>query len=67
MALAHIDRMAEVKGLRQGLVEMRTHLGHYISGVRGAAGFRRALNAAQTPQEQKALLRQLFAREEQEV
>lgn len=67
MALAHIDRMAEVKGLRQGLVEMRTHLGHYISGARGAAGFRRALNAAQTPQEQKALLRQLFAREEQEV
>ena len=62
----HIDRMVECKGEHLGVVEMRTHIGHYISGLRGASTVRRALNAAKTAEEQKALLRTLFAQDEQE-
>lgn len=65
-ALEHIDRMVEHKGERLAVREMRTHIGHYIAGVRGAAAMRRVLNTAATTEEQKALLRALFARQEQE-
>jgi len=66
VALEHIDRMVAFKGDRLGVVEMRTHIGHYIRGLRGAATLRRALNTAQTAEEQKALLCSLFSEEEQE-
>lgn len=66
MALEHIDLMVAFKGEHLGTVEMRTHIGHYISGVRGASAMRRALNTAGSAQEQKALLQTLFAMEEQE-
>ncbi|HNW87190.1 MAG TPA: tRNA dihydrouridine synthase DusB [Candidatus Limiplasma sp.] len=66
LALEHIDRMMAFKGESLGVAEMRTHIGHYISGVRGASAMRRALNTARTAQEQKRLLGELFAREEQE-
>ena len=59
-ALWHIDRMVAYKGERLGVAEMRMHIGHYISGVRGAAAMRRALNTAPTAQEQKSLLIALF-------
>jgi len=67
MALEHIDRMVEFKGEHLGVVEMRTHIGHYISGIRGASAMRRSLNAAKTAGEQKALLQALFALEVGEV
>ena len=59
-ALWHIDQMIAFKGERLGVAEMRMHIGHYISGVRGAAAMRRTLNTAPTAQEQKALLCALF-------
>ena len=66
VALEHIDRMVAFKGEHLGVVEMRTHIGHYISGVRGASAMRRALNAAKTADEQKELLRTLFAQSDGE-
>ncbi|MCE5342162.1 MAG: tRNA dihydrouridine synthase DusB [Eubacteriales bacterium] len=66
MALEHIDLMVAHKGERLAVREMRTHIGHYIAGVRGAAAMRRALNTAKTTAEQKELLRLLFNGEEQE-
>ena len=66
MALEHVDRMVAFKGDRLGVVEMRTHIGHYIRGLHGAATLRRALNTAQTAEEQKLLLRSLFSQERQE-
>ena len=65
-ALWHIDNMVAFKGERLGVAEMRTHIGHYISGVRGASAMRKALNTAKTPEEQKALLVALFTAGEQE-
>jgi len=66
VAVEHIDRMVAFKGEHLGVVEMRTHIGHYISGVRGASAMRRALNAAKTADEQKELLRTLFAQSDGE-
>jgi tRNA-dihydrouridine synthase B len=68
MALAseHIDLMKAFKGEHTAVREMRAHLGHYVAGVRGAAALRRALNTAQTAEEQKALLQTLLTEEEQE-
>ncbi|MDD3213225.1 MAG: tRNA dihydrouridine synthase DusB [Eubacteriales bacterium] len=65
-ALEHIDSMVAYKGERLAVREMRTHIGHYIAGVRGAAAMRRLLNTAATTEKQKELLRALFARQEQE-
>jgi len=66
-ALWHIDQMSAYKGERLGVREMRTHIGHYISGVRGAAVMRKALNAAKTAEEQKVLLDKLFTDEQGEA
>ena len=66
LALEHIDRMVAFKGEPLGVAEMRTHIGHYISGVRGASAMRRALNTAKTAEEQKSLLRALFTQQVQE-
>ncbi len=60
-ALWHIDSMVAFKGERLGVAEMRTHIGHYIGGHRGASAMRRALNTAKTADEQKTLLRSLFS------
>lgn len=56
MALIHADLMASYKGEDLGVVEMRKHVGHYISGMRGAATIRREVNAARTLDELRALL-----------
>lgn len=47
-ALLHAEWMVEFKGERLGIVEMRKHVGHYISGLRGASALRRELNAVST-------------------
>ncbi len=65
LALEHIDLMVAHKGEKVAVREMRTHIGHYISGLRGAAAMRRSLNTASTAAEQKALLTTLFMDQEQ--
>ena len=60
LALEHIDRMVAHKGEWLGVMEMRKHVSRYVSGVRGAAAMRRALNDAETAEQMKALLRSLF-------
>lgn len=65
-ALSHIDGMVACKGEKLAVREMRTHIGHYIAGLRGAAAMRRALNTARTTDEQKTLLRALFSGAAQE-
>ncbi|NLO86576.1 MAG: tRNA dihydrouridine synthase DusB [Clostridiales bacterium] len=56
MAMRHADLMADYKGEDLGVVEMRKHVGHYVSGIRGAAAIRRELNAVGTLDELKRLL-----------
>ncbi len=66
LALEHIDRMTAFKGERLGVIEMRKHIGHYVAGIRGASGMRRALNEAATAEALKALLTALFEKACQE-
>ena len=40
-------------------MEMRKHVGHYISGLRGATALRRELNAVSTLDQLRALLKTL--------
>ena len=61
-ALTHADMMVGFKGETQAVVEMRKHIGHYVSGVRGASHMRRALNQAGSLDELKGLLFELMAR-----
>lgn len=51
--------MVQFKGERLGVVEMRKHVGHYISGLRGATALRRELNAVSTLDQLRALLKTL--------
>lgn len=57
--------MADFKGERLGIVEMRKHVGHYISGLRGASAIRREVNAMTTLKQLEALLLTLKAGEEE--
>jgi len=61
----HIDRMVVFKGERLAMLQMRTHIGHYIRGLPGAAEIRRRLNAIPTTQGQKELLRTVLTKETQ--
>ena len=60
MALLHLEWMVGYKGPRQGVLEMRKHLGHYIGGMRGATALRRELNMAKTEEELRGLLLRLW-------
>ncbi|MCL1854131.1 MAG: tRNA dihydrouridine synthase DusB [Clostridia bacterium] len=64
LAIRHIELMAGFKGETLGVLEMRKHLGHYVSGLQGAASIRRALNQARSAAQQTALLQGLLEREE---
>ena len=59
----HIDRTAAFKGERVAVLQMRTHIGHYIRGLYGAAGIRRELNAVSSTAGQKELLRRVLTKE----
>ena len=48
--------MVAFKGERLGIVEMRKHVGHYISGLRGATAIRREVNFMTTLEEMQRLL-----------
>ena len=56
VALLHLEWMVDYKGPRQGVLEMRKHLGHYVGGMRGATALRRELNMAKTEEELRGLL-----------
>lgn len=67
-AKLHMAWMTAYKGERLGVMEMRKHIGHYISGLRGASALRREINSAKTREEMDALLDRLMRearREEQ--
>lgn len=63
-AKQHALWMAQSKGERLGVMEMRKHLGHYISGLRGAAGIRREVNTMSTLNQLCDLLDRLSAAQE---
>ncbi len=60
-ALLQAEWLISLKGERIGINEMRTHVGHYVAGIRGASAFRRRLNGAKTLAELKGLLDELEA------
>ena len=64
-AITHARWMVDFKGERLGIVEMRKHVGHYISGLRGASAIRREVNAMTTLKQLEALLLTLKAGEEE--
>lgn len=67
-AKLHMAWMTAYKGERLGVMEMRKHIGHYISGLRGASALRREINTAKTREEMDVLLDRLMQeahREEQ--
>ena len=61
----HIDRLVAFKGERLAMLQMRTHIGHYIRGLPGAAEIRRRLNTVPTTAGQKELLRRVLTKETQ--
>ena len=63
-ALRHAREMAEWKGEKSAVLEMRKHFSWYISGRRGAAQVRTAIHRAQTLREVEALLRTLSEKNE---
>lgn len=65
-ALFHARLMVGFKGENLGVTEMRKHLGHYISGLRGASALRRSLNQAGTLAQLTELLQGLLAASKKE-
>ncbi len=61
----HIDRTAAFKGERVAVLQMRTHIGHYIRGLYGAAEIRRQLNTVSSTSGQKELLRRALTKEKE--
>lgn len=47
MALKHFDLETALHGEKRGLLEMRKHIAWYVSGLRGASGFREKINTMQ--------------------
>lgn len=45
MAKRHFEMETALHGEKQGLLEMRKHIAWYVSGLRGASGFRQKVNA----------------------
>lgn len=66
IATLHAEMMAGFKGEARGMVEMRKHVGHYMSGIRGATQTRHALHQTKTLCELKELLKAFFSQAEQE-
>ena len=66
-AMLQAEWMVDFKGERLGIVEMRKHVGHYISGLRGATAIRRKVNFMLTLPEMKTLLETLKKAAEEET
>lgn len=67
MALLQADWMVQSKGEYIGVCEMRSHVGHYIAGLRGAAAVRRQINQTGSLAEMKRLLLSLLSPETEEI
>ena len=59
--LKHFDLALKLHGERIGLLEMRKHLGGYISGIPNASNFRSEIMQAKTPEETIRILRSIPA------
>ena len=66
-ALLQAEWMVQFKGERLGIVEMRKHVGHYISGIRGATAIRRELNLMTSLEQMRRLLDELRAAEKEQT
>lgn len=64
-AVLHTRWMVDFKGERLGVMEMRKHVGHYISGLRGATAIRREVNFVTGADAMIALLQSLSTLEEE--
>jgi len=53
MLLRHLDMVAEDKGDRIAVREMRKHVGWYVKGLRGAASIKREINQIDDIQEMR--------------
>ncbi len=60
LALRHCEEMIAWKGEKSGMLEMRKHLGWYVTGQRGVAKLRTKLNLATNLHEVEDLLSQLL-------
>lgn len=56
MARRHLGALVELKGEKTGVQEMRKHAAWYIKGIRGAARWRREINACETREEMEKVL-----------
>lgn len=65
-AILHAQWMAQSKGERRGVLEMRAHAGRYVGGVRGATALRREMNHQTTLDGLVSLLRSIADRFDQE-
>ena len=65
-ALRHGREMIAWKGEKSGMLEMRKHLGWYVTGQRGVAKLRTRLNLATSLSEVEQLLATLLRRETEE-
>ncbi len=61
MALVHAERLCQARGPR-AVIEMRKHVAWYLSGLRGSASLRGAVNAVSSLEELRALLEGYKAR-----
>ncbi|MCD8157589.1 MAG: tRNA dihydrouridine synthase DusB [Clostridiales bacterium] len=59
-ALRHMYMLIDYKGEHIAVREMRSHLGWYIKGLKGAAAARTEINKAETPERLKEILARLF-------
>ena len=55
----HAIMLVEDKGEYVGLRQMRTHAGHYIKGIKGAAAFRARINTCETLDELLTIIKEI--------
>lgn len=58
--LRHIRLMIGYKGERRAMNEARKHVGWYLKGMRGAAGFRRRAGLLESPAQLEALIKDIL-------
>ncbi len=56
MMRRHLMLQVEIRGERQGVLEMRKHFAWYTKGLRGGAGFREAVNRVEVLEDMLALI-----------
>ena len=64
--MRHIDLMCRYKGEHRAMNEARKHVGWYLRGMRGAAGFRRRAGFLETRAQLEVLVKDVLAAQEAE-